>query len=105
VPQVTFAVEVEVARVYAVVRPRGELDVAARRALAGALEAARATGRPVIVDLRALRFMDSSCLRLLAEDHGAPPPHLIPGRPCVQAVFDLTGKRSASRWIAPEQLA
>jgi anti-anti-sigma factor len=102
---VTFAIAVEQARAYAVVRPRGELDIAAREALARALEAARATGRPVIVDLRELEFMDSSCLRLLVPEPSMPTLHLIPGPPCVQAAFDLTGTRRASRWISPEQLA
>jgi anti-anti-sigma factor len=105
VSQATLAIDIEPARAYAVVRPRGELDIAAPAALAVALAAAHATGRRVVVDLRELEFMDSSCLRLRAPGAGERELYLIPGAPCVQAVFTLTGMHAASRWISAEQLA
>lgn len=50
---------------------RGELDLGTAPELERALETARAAGRPIVLDLRELSFMDSTGVRLLliaAED-------------------------------------
>ena len=48
------------------VKLSGELDVRYRRTLEEALRACLASGRPTLVDLSEVTFMDSRCLRELA---------------------------------------
>jgi anti-anti-sigma factor len=48
------------------VKLSGELDVRYRRTLQEALRACLASGRPTLVDLSEVTFMDSRCLRELA---------------------------------------
>jgi anti-anti-sigma factor len=48
------------------VKLSGELDVRYRRALEGTLRDCLASGRPTLVDLSEVTFMDSRCLRELA---------------------------------------
>jgi anti-anti-sigma factor len=92
---------------YTVVRAEGELDIAAvPRLEAWVRHAARRAPR-VIIDLRAVRFMDTFALRALialqAED-AAWSLHCIPGAG-IQRLLDLADARDTLRWIAPEQLA
>jgi anti-anti-sigma factor len=105
-----LTVDLERYRAYAVVRPRGELDLTGLDALASAITLAQRENGRVVVDLSALEFMDSSCLPVLAGAHGRALAdqrafHLVPGHAGVQAVFQLTGTRSRFRWMSREQLA
>ena len=52
-----------------VVAPDGEVDLATVHALRDAVRSAQRETRIVVVDLRAVTFMDSSGLRLLVELH------------------------------------
>ena len=62
-----FSVRSRVAGGTAVVALEWDLDLAAAPEAAEALRAAQADGGPVVLDLRALRFMDSSGLRVVLE--------------------------------------
>ena len=79
-----------------VVRPEGELDLACAGELRAAIDAAFASGRPTLVDLTGLTFIDStglSCLLAAAEaarKDGAGF-ELLEGPPSVMRLFELTG--------------
>lgn len=62
-----FSVRSRVAEGTAVVALEGDLDVVSAPEAAEALRAAQAGGSAVVLDLRALRFMDSSGLRVVLE--------------------------------------
>jgi anti-anti-sigma factor len=95
---------------YAVVRAEGELDVAAVSGLQASARAAAQRSARVVVDLRAVTFMDTSALHALAalqrEADAAPDwsLHVVAGRG-IQRLLDLADARAALRWMAPEQLA
>ena len=95
---------------YAIVHAAGELDIAAVGALRGAVHRAARCAPRVIVDLRAVTFMDTFALRALvalqqqagtARDWSL---HVVPGAG-VQRLLDLAGARGELRWISHEQLA
>jgi anti-anti-sigma factor len=74
----------------------GELDLAGEAALEQALEAARAQGGALTVDLTELHFIDSSGLRVLVRLHNAAVTsgfeyRLIAGPPQVHRTFALCG--------------
>jgi anti-sigma B factor antagonist len=80
-------------------RPRlaiaGELDLSSAPELERSLSALQADGRPVVLDMRDVSFMDSSGLRvILAADSRARSSGsrllLVAGPPGVQRVFQLT---------------
>jgi anti-anti-sigma factor len=79
------------------VAPAGELDMAFAPVLASTIAELRDSGfNHLIVDLRALDFVDSTGLRLLLELNSAAQAdshrlELIAGPPEVQRVFELTG--------------
>ena len=79
------------------VRPAGELDISTVPVLEGHLRQAHADGsRHVIVDLRALDFMDSTGLTLLARWHNASRRDgfdfaLVKGHERIHRLFTLTG--------------
>ena len=80
-----------------ILRLHGELDLASSGELEAELERLVGSGaRPVIVDLRALEFMDSTGLSVLikahyrAEQSGARLV-LVKGPPQVQRLLELTG--------------
>jgi anti-anti-sigma factor len=50
--------------------PRGELDLATAPELEGPVLSVLDDGRPVVIDLRELEFMDSSGVRVLVAAHG-----------------------------------
>jgi anti-sigma B factor antagonist len=87
------------------IAPVGDLDLAAGRKLEGEIRRRRpATTERVIVDLRGVRFLDSTGLRVLlslrndAKRRG----HqltLVAGPPAVQRVFQLTATRSLFNWL------
>jgi anti-anti-sigma factor len=63
-----LAVEVQRRDAVAIVRPRGELDLATVEPLRAALDGIRSTER-LVVDLRGLSFIDSTGLHLLVALH------------------------------------
>lgn len=79
-----------------VVRPRGELDLATVDQVRQALRDQTASHRHVILDLGALRFLDTSGLRLVLEtvDESRRDGFsftVLPGPPEIQRLFDLAG--------------
>jgi anti-sigma B factor antagonist len=79
-----------------VVLPRGELDMATQAELRAALEDAARSGALVVLDLGALRFVDTSGLRLILETAEASRRDgftfsVLPGRPAVQRLFEVAG--------------
>jgi stage II sporulation protein AA (anti-sigma F factor antagonist) len=95
---------------YAVVRAGGELDIASVGELRSCVRRAADSAPHVVVDLRAVTFMDTFALRALvglyreAIAAGDWTLHAVPGAG-VQHVLDLAGARGALRWISDEQLA
>jgi anti-anti-sigma factor len=95
---------------YAIVRARGELDIAAVGDMCTAVWRAARRASHVVVDLRLVTFMDTFALRALVgvqRDADAAADwslHVAPG-PGIQRLLDLTGARAELRWISPEQLA
>jgi anti-anti-sigma factor len=79
-----------------VVALSGELDLAGERQLEAAIESAQSSGAPLTVDLSALKFIDSSGLRVLVKLHNRATTDgfsytLIPGPPQVHRTFALCG--------------
>jgi anti-anti-sigma factor len=73
----------------------GELDLASVEIVGARLDELRAAGEPVLLDLDALDFMDSSGLRLVlnaaeASDAAGWPFSLTPGPEQVQRLFEST---------------
>jgi anti-sigma B factor antagonist len=92
-----FRCEVDPDRESVIVRPVGELDLATAPIVDAQLSELVAAGfDSVVLDLRKLRFLDSTGLRLLlmweaksrAEGVGL---RVLPGPPAVQRVFDIAG--------------
>jgi anti-sigma B factor antagonist len=74
----------------------GELDLAGAPELTEALDAAKASGRPLTVDLRELEFIDSSGLGALVRFNNAAAAAgfeyiVLPGPPQVHRAFVLSG--------------
>jgi anti-anti-sigma factor len=89
-----------------VVRLRGELDIATAPDLERVLLRPRPRGQRVVVDLGALRFMDSTGLRVLLRAHGA----AKDGRwelclrdipPNIERLFTIAGVRHALPAVEP----
>jgi len=89
------------------VRPVGELDLDTAPLLDEALGAARAAGgADVVLDMRALTFMDSTGLRLVIRWDTAAREEgfefaIVPGTEVVQRVFRLTGMDEHLRVAEP----
>jgi anti-anti-sigma factor len=108
-PDPVFLLDLTRHGAYAVVRAGGELDIAAVPRLEACVRNAARRSPRVIVDLRAVEFMDtfalSALMALSIESDDAPwTLHCIAGAG-IQRLLDLAGARTALRWIAPEQLA
>jgi anti-anti-sigma factor len=78
-----------------IVRVSGELDLATAPMLEDALAGIEAGEGPVVLDLSALTFIDSTGLRLAVRLHArcvgcARELEIRPGPPAVQRVFELT---------------
>jgi anti-anti-sigma factor len=92
-----FRCEVEPDRASVFVRPVGELDLSTVPIVQAQLAELEAAGfTRLVLDLRQLRFLDSSGLRLLIDwDARARADGVeltvIPGPPAVQRLFDLAG--------------
>lgn len=96
-----FRVDVRPDRQRVFVVPRGELDLATVDQLAAELEELVGRGfETVVVDLRALSFLDSSGLHLLLKQSARTDAHvaLIDGTPVVSRVIDLAGVRHLLRF-------
>jgi anti-anti-sigma factor len=94
---------------YAIVHAGGELDIASVDEMRSAVRRAARRAPQVVVDLRAVTFMDTFALRALVALQEASTAmdrsfHVVPG-PSVQRPLDLAGGRDELRWISPEQLA
>jgi anti-anti-sigma factor len=90
---VTFEVDVRAGPEGTVVTPRGELDIATAGELRDALAAVEG---PLTLDLSALRFVDTSGLRLILEvtDRARRDGRafaVVPGVPGVQRLFEMAG--------------
>ena len=103
-----FAAPITRRRDYVVVAPVGELDIATTPALRGRLGLAIGSGGTPAVDLRAVTFMDTSGLRLLAWADGE---SLTCGRrlqliagDCPLPVLEVCEAGPRFSWMSPEQL-
>ena len=90
-----FSVEVEERRGGAVVTPRGELDLATQGELRAVLEEHASRGT-LTLDLRELRFLDTSGMRLILETAQAAERDgfrfaVVRGGPAVQRLFEIAG--------------
>jgi anti-sigma B factor antagonist len=84
------------ARAAVVVVPEGEIDLATVEELEGELEAAAAESAHLVLDLRAVDFIDSAGIRLVLETHRALQAAggelaVVRGPGAVQRVFELVG--------------
>jgi anti-sigma B factor antagonist len=75
---------------------RGDLDLVSAATAEGALIEAQNAGETVVLDLRALRFIDSSGLRVILEAHRRAGQNgsrlqVAPGDDAVRRVFDVSG--------------
>ncbi len=108
-PDPVFLLDVTHHGAYAVVLVEGEVDIAAVPRLRDAIRQAQPRSSRVVVDLRAVEFMDTFALRALialqaeAGLSGDWSLHCVAGAG-IQRLLDLAGARADLRWIAPEQL-
>jgi anti-sigma B factor antagonist len=86
--------------------PRGELDLATAPEFEAAIVAALDAGRPVVIDLRELEFMDSSGVRVLIAAHakaGDTGTSLTLVRPTpggtVERILEIAGVEQALRMV------
>lgn len=103
-PYQPFTVSVVPDRQEVAVVPAGDLDLSAVDRLAGDIREVRNAGFDrILLDLRRLTFLDFSGLRLLLSlrndaKHEGHHLWLVPGRPEVRRVFDLTGTHGLFEW-------
>jgi anti-sigma B factor antagonist len=86
----------------AVVVPTGEIDLLTVEAVRSELDAARRDAGVVVLDLRAVTFLDSSGLRLLVEAARDGPGDafaVVPGPARVQQLLELTGLAGRLRFV------
>ena len=101
-----FAVDVQRSGGVAIVRPRGELDLASAATLRAALDGIEDAGR-LVLDLRGLSFLDSSGLHLLvglderARRDGFQLALVAPAAPADKAI-QLTGLDQALPFVAAD---
>src|SRR4051812_30872863 len=98
-----FGLEIRPARERVIVIPRGELDVATIDRVAQAIDdVAEAGFKHIVLDLRAVSFMDSTglCLVLMEARRPDATVRLIDGGPAVARLFDLTGVRAELDFLA-----
>lgn len=99
-----FSISVVPDRDRVAVVPSGELDIASAGTLEREVRELRQSGfTRIVVDLRAVDFMDSTGLRVLLTLHndGECDGHvleLVPGPRQVERIFDVTATRALFRW-------
>jgi anti-anti-sigma factor len=104
-----YAFALRLHRPYAVVSAEGELDIASVGQMCDDVRRAARWSDRVVVDLRAVSFLDTFGLRALValqrETTAATGSsfHVVPGAG-IQRVLDLTGMRGALNWMSAEQL-
>jgi anti-sigma B factor antagonist len=99
-----FDVEIRPGREQVVVAPCGELDCATVDRLEAAVDSVVAAGRnQIVLDLRALSFMDSTglCAIVRQANRTDATVALIDGAPAVARLFDLTAVRQLLTFIEP----
>ena len=102
-----FRIDVEPERESVRVAPIGELDIATVEKLRAEVERLRAAGfTDLVLDLRAVRFLDSTGLRLVLElDQAAREASqellLIRGSAVVQRIFEVTQVSDRLQFIEP----
>jgi anti-sigma B factor antagonist len=102
-----FRCEVEPRRATVHVRPVGELDLATVPAVETQLVELRAAGfTSLVLDLRAVWFLDSTALHLILDWHAIAEADgisfgLLAGPPAVQRLFDLSGLTERLRFLDP----
>jgi anti-anti-sigma factor len=106
-----LSLETSMAGRVAVVALDGELDLAGAAALEQELARVEAEApEAIVLDLRALEFMDSSGLRVIAvasrrAEDGGGRLALVPGSEQVMRVFDITRMRERLDFVtAPEEV-
>ena len=96
-PPHRFEIRVQPGREAVYVRPIGELDLPGSRRLSTAIDELVETGfEHIVIDLRALTFIDCAGVRVLLSRHAAAVREgrrlsLLHGGPCIRRVFALTG--------------
>jgi anti-sigma B factor antagonist len=106
-----FRCEVEPRRATVHVRPVGELDLATVPAVETQLVELRAAGfTSLVLDLRAVWFLDSTALHLILDWHAIAEADgisfgLLAGPPAVQRLFDLSGLTERLRFLDPVRAA
>jgi anti-sigma B factor antagonist len=104
-PEPRFSVAVHPDRSQVVVAPSGELDLATRDQVEAELTHVRSAGfTDVVLDLRAVAFIDSSGLQMIVEQSRAARRddcrfRLIDGPPAVRRLFELTGLADALDFV------
>jgi anti-sigma B factor antagonist len=102
-----FRIDVEPARDSVRVAPVGELDIATVDKLRAEVERLREAGfNRVVVDLRGVRFLDSTGLRLILELDAAARDasqelQIIPGSTVVQRIFEVTQVSERLHFVDP----
>src|ERR1700750_3120606 len=102
-----FRVDVEDDEALLVLRLHGELDLMSVPTVEETVDR-HGAGKPLVVDLRDLDFMDSSGLRLIVElrnRYGAAEVGFIAPSDRVARVLDMTGVRAKLTWVSePREL-
>jgi anti-sigma B factor antagonist len=101
-----FRVSVEPLEGTCLIRPGGELDRSTADRLGSALDAARADGVMVLLDLSAVSFIDSAGLRVLVRSARAGDTHdwafyIVRASRAVWRLVELSGTRSELPLVAP----
>jgi anti-sigma B factor antagonist len=102
-----FDIDIEPDRERIVLVPRGELDLATVDRLGACIDGIVDAGfEAIVLDLRRLTFLDSTGLRLVANEcrRDDVTVRLIDGPECVSRLFDLTGMRAMLPFVQPTEL-
>ena len=87
-----FKISIEDREGISVVRVSGEIDLATHEELSGQIHTAAAEGKPVVIDLSACGFIDSSGIRaLLLGEREAETIAVAGASEQVRRVFEMTG--------------
>lgn len=99
-----FHLEVEDDGTLLVLRLGGELDLATVPQVQAAVERHCRGRRVLVIDLRALEFMDSSGIHLMMQlqgrQDGTAVAFVAPAEQHVSRLFDMTGVRATLNWVS-----